>query len=135
MPLSKSTGVSIATILFGLIFIGFGVFDLIDPEAGLSFFEFQPSLVPSTRSEVNGLIRVIGIRDIFMGIAILATLYTGNRTVTGWILISASAAAFTDGVVCYQHGKGEWNHWGYAPALTITGTLLLGVLDGKEKRR
>lgn len=135
MAVSKSFPLTIASILFGLIFIGFGTYDLIDPEGGLSFFEFQPSLVPQTRSEVNGLIVIIGIRDIFMGIAILATLGTGNRAVAGWLMISASAVAFTDGIVCFQHGKGEWNHWGYAPALTVVGALLLGVADGKEKQK
>lgn len=64
-----------------------------------------------------------------MGLAINIAAYYGQRKAAGWILIAASAVAFADGVVCYMHGKGEWNHWGYAPMLTVVGSVLVGVLD------
>jgi len=72
---------------------------------------------------------VYGARDIFMGLALYAAAYTGNRKTLGWITLAGSAVAFVDGVVCWQAGKGEWNHWGYAPMLTVVGGLLLGALD------
>lgn len=133
MAVSQSTPVTIATILFGFIAIGFGIFDLVDPTGGLTFFEFEPPVLASTKAVYDSFIYLIGIRDIFVGIAILATLYTGNRAVAGWIITAFSAVAFGDGVICYQHGKGEWNHWGYAPMLTICGALLMGVADSKQK--
>jgi hypothetical protein len=69
---------------------------------------------------------VYGIRDIFMGLAIYATTYFRNRTALGWILLSASAVAFGDGVVCRMYsGTGEWGHWGYAPAVLGVGLGLL----------
>jgi hypothetical protein len=134
MAISTSWPIHLLGLAFGLIFIGFGCYDIVNPEAGLSFFEFTPSLFPETAAETSSLLVIIGIRDIFMGVAILATLNAGQRNVAGWILITASAVAFTDGIVCFQHGKGaEWNHWGYAPLLTVTGALLLGWADGKAK--
>ena len=65
-----------------------------------------------------------------MGLAIYSAAYFGNRKTLGWILIAGSGVAFVDGAV-YQApiGRGEWNHWGYAPALAAVGIVLLGVLD------
>lgn len=73
---------------------------------------------------------IYGARDVFMGLAVYATVYFGDRKALGWILISGSAVAFVDGAVCLrQIGSGQWNHWGYAPVLTVLGGLLLGILD------
>lgn len=66
-----------------------------------------------------------------MGLAIHAAAYFGDRRALGWIMIAGSGVAFADGAVCRaQVGRGEWNHWGYAPVLTAVGGMLLGVLDG-----
>lgn len=130
--LSQSTAVLVAANVISAIWIGFGLYDLISPEDGLTFFEFKPPISPAERAMVNSLIHVIGVRDIFVGFAIHTTAYFGNRTALGWILLASSAEAIADGVVCYTHGKGEWNHWGYAPMLTIVGLLALGVMDGKK---
>lgn len=65
-----------------------------------------------------------------MGVAIYSATCFGHRQSLGWILLAGSAVAFVDGAVCRaQVGKGEWNHWGYAPMLTAIGSVLLGVLD------
>ncbi|ETN39693.1 uncharacterized protein HMPREF1541_05919 [Cyphellophora europaea CBS 101466] len=132
-PLSQSTVVLVAANVVGMIWIGFGIFDLINPVEGLTFFEFKPPVLPAEQAMVNSLIYVIGIRDIFIGFAIHATAYFGNRTTLAWIMLAASAEAFLDGAVCYANGKGEWNHWGYAPMLTVVGLLLLGLFDGSKK--
>merc|ERR1711964_795572 len=121
-PLSQSTVVLVAANVVGMIWIGFGIFDLI-----------KPAVLPAEQAMVNSLIYVIGIRDIFIGFAIHATAYFGNRTTLAWIMLAASAEAFLDGAVCYANGKGEWNHWGYAPMLTVVGLLLLGLFDGSKK--
>jgi hypothetical protein len=71
-----------------------------------------------------------GVRDLFMGLAICAAAYFGNRKSLIWILVAGSGVAFVDGAVSHaQIGFREWNHWGYAPALSVVGGLLLGVLD------
>lgn len=78
---------------------------------------------------VDSLMTIYGARDIFMGLAIYAASFFGERKTLGLILLSGSAVAFVDGAVCYSHGKGEWGHWSYAPLVTVLGSLLLGVLD------
>ena len=80
---------------------------------------------------VDGLMIIYGARDIFMGLAIYFAALFGDRKLLGWILIAGSGVAFVDGAVCRaQVGKGEWNHWSYAPILTAVGAALLGILDG-----
>lgn len=65
-----------------------------------------------------------------MGLAIHSAAYFGDRKALGCILIAGSGVAFVDGAVCWAHvGKGEWNHWSYAPVLAAVGGMLLGTLD------
>jgi len=128
-PISQSTALSIAANIFGVIFIGFGLNAVLRPIEALTFFEFDVSALPADRKVVESLSIVYGVRDIFMGLAIGISAYYGQRKAAGWTLIAASAVAFADGAICYTHGKGEWNHWGYAPMLTVVGSLLVGVLD------
>jgi hypothetical protein len=128
-PLSQSTALFIATNVFGIIFIGFGINAILRPIEALTFFEFDVPTLPAERKVVESLSIVYGVRDIFMGVAINIVACYGQRKAAGWILIAASAVAFADGVVCWMHGKGEWNHWGYAPMLTMVGSVLVGVLD------
>lgn len=78
-----------------------------------------------------------------MGLAIYSAAYFGDdedkqkkNKALGWILIAGSGVAFVDGGVCKMIvGKGEWNHWGYAPVLAAVGLGLLGVLDRERKRK
>jgi hypothetical protein len=65
-----------------------------------------------------------------MGLAILVASYFGTPKAIGAILLAASAVVYVDGFVCKAFvGTAEWNHWGYAPMLTVLGGLLLGVVD------
>ena len=127
--LSQSSALRIAATVFGTIFVGFGVNAILRPDHALTFFHFTPPTAPADKSIVDSLMVVYGARDIFMGLAIYAAAFFGDRKTLGWILISGSAVAFVDGAVCKSHGQGEWDHWGYAPVLTVIGSLLLGVLD------
>lgn len=62
-----------------------------------------------------------------MGTAIYAAACLGDRKTLGYILIAGSAVAFVDGAVCKMIvGKGEMNHWGYAPVVAVVGGMLLG---------
>lgn len=65
-----------------------------------------------------------------MGLAIDSAALFGTKKSLGWTLLAASGVAFADGAVCFAFGKGQWNHWGYAPIITAVGSLLLGVWDG-----
>jgi len=129
MAVSHSPFLHIAASAIATIFVGFGVNAILRPDNALTFFEWEVPTAASDKNLVNSLMTVYGVRDIFMGLAIYATVYFGNRKALGWILIAGSGVAFADGVVCWNQGKGEWNHWGYAPMLTVVGSLLLGILD------
>ncbi|RDB15824.1 hypothetical protein Hypma_003688 [Hypsizygus marmoreus] len=126
---SQSPSLPIAASVFATIFVGFGINAILRPQNALEFFEFEAPAA-SDKKVVDGLMIIYGARDIFMGLAIYSATYFGDRKSLGWILIAASGVAFVDGAVCRaQVGKGEWNHWSYAPILTAVGSVLLGVLD------
>lgn len=113
--------------VFATVFVGFGVNAILRPTNALEFFELTAPTEPAARDLVEALLAVYGVRDVFMGLAIYASAYFGSRKALGWIVISGSAVAFADGAVCRVYaGTGEWNHWGYAPALTVVGGLLAG---------
>jgi Domain of unknown function (DUF4267) len=78
---------------------------------------------------VSDLLAVYGVRDIYMGISIHVAAFLGTRSSLGWTLVSAGAVAFLDGLVCWRNGKGQWNHWGYAPMFAGVGAVLLGLFD------
>ena len=113
--------------VFGTIFIGFGINAVLRPSNALTFFElYPPTEGTAEQSLVDALLIVYGVRDVFMGLAIYATAFFGSRRALGWIVVAGSAVAFADGAVCRAYaGRGEMNHWGYAPVLTVVGTLLL----------
>jgi hypothetical protein len=128
--LSKSLSLRIAANAIATIFVGFGINAILRPREALEFFEFEMPASAPDKKVVDGLMIIYGARDIFMGLAMYLAAYFGDRKSLGWILIAGSGVAFVDGAVCRaQAGKGEWNHWGYAPVLTMVGGLLLGVLD------
>ncbi|EON62463.1 hypothetical protein W97_01685 [Coniosporium apollinis CBS 100218] len=129
--ISHSPSLRLAASVFGAIFLAFGINAILRPQHALSFFEFSPPASASDAALVDSLMVIYGARDIFMGLAIHAAAYFGDRRALGWIMIAGSGVAFVDGAVCRaQVGRGEWNHWGYAPVLTAVGGMLLGVLDG-----
>ena len=128
---SQSPYLRIAATVIGTISLGFGFNAILRPRSALKVFEFDLPASTSDQQLVDSLMVLYGARDLFMGLAIYSAAYFGNPKVLGWILIAGSGVAFVDGAVCRaQIGRGEWNHWGYAPALTTVGVLLLGVVDG-----
>jgi hypothetical protein len=110
----------------GIVPIAFGINAILRPAHALTFFEFEPPLAPADRSLVDSLMVVYGVRDIFMGLAIYAAGFLGTRKSLGWTLIATSAVAVADGAVCWAQGRGQWNHWGYAPVVAVIGGLLVG---------
>lgn len=132
MAVSKSPYMLIAATIFATLFVGFGINGIVRPRSAFEVFEFDFPASPADQKLVNSLMVLYGVRDVFMGAAIYSAAYFGTRKTLGLILIAGSGVAFVDGAVCRaQIGRGEWNHWGYAPALTVVGALLLGSLDGK----
>lgn len=150
--ISQSQSLRIAGTIFGTIFIAFGLNAILNPLSALSFFEIHPppssyysnsNSTADQKTLIDSLMIIYGARDIFMGLAIYSAAYFGGNNeknshekrkaknkALGWILIAGSGVAFVDGGVCKSIvGKGEWNHWGYAPVLAAVGLGLLGVFD------
>ncbi len=125
--LSQSPILPLAASIFATIFVGFGINGITRPENALEFFEFEPPASAADKKLVDGLMIVYGARDVLMGLAIYSAAYFGDRKTLGCILIAASGMAFVDGAVCRtQVGRGEWNHWGYAPVMAAVGIASLG---------
>lgn len=130
--LSQSPILRIASTVFGTIFVGFGLNAILRPENALSFFELDYPTTLAEKTLADKLLIVYGARDVFMGLVVYITAYYGSRQPLGWTLLAASGVAYVDGAVCRINGHGEWNHWGYAPILSVVGGLLLGMLDRKQ---
>nr|ODN85429.1 hypothetical protein L203_05045 [Cryptococcus depauperatus CBS 7841] len=130
-PLSQSTTLRLAGTAFGTIFIGFGINAILRPENALSFFELDYPTTRTEKSIIDSLMIVYGARDVFMGLTLYITAAYNNSRSLGWTLLAASGVAYVDGMVCWANGHGEWNHWGYAPMITVVGALLLGICDRK----
>ncbi|KAL4865122.1 hypothetical protein BDV12DRAFT_188378 [Aspergillus spectabilis] len=128
-PLSQMPVLRLAASTFGTIFIGFGINAFVRPEHALSFFELQYPVSRAEQSVVNNLIYAYGARDVFMGLTAYIAVFFGNSISLGWTLLAISGVAYVDGIICWANGDGQWNHWGYAPMVTVVGALLLGVFD------
>ena len=140
MPLSTLPHLELVASVFATIFIGFGILGFIDAPKALSFFELpypQPAdkdpakkASMDAKKTVDAMVVVYGVRDVYMGAAIYAAALCGTRQALGWIVIAAGCVAAADGAVCkFMVGKGEMNHWGYAPVLVLLGGVMLGAFD------
>lgn len=140
MILSKLPYLELAASFYATIFIGFGILWFVDPPKALSFFELPyphltsrsptKKVLTDVKKTIDAISIAYGVRDIFMGAAIYATAFYGTRQALGWIVVAAGCVAGTDGAVCkFMVGKGEMNHWSYAPVLVMLGGVMLGAFD------
>lgn len=121
--------------LFGAITIAFGANATFRPVPGLSFFELSAPVSPDAILLLQVLGPVYGVRDIFMGVAVWAAALFGSRKALGIITIALGCVAGVDGAVCkWVVGKGEWNHWGYAPLGIAFGAVILWAGEPKGKK-
>ena len=139
--LSTLPYLELAANFYATIFIGFGILWFVDPARALSFFELPyPQVAASkgttkndsanAKKTMDAFSVAYGVRDIFMGAAIYAAALCGTRQALGWTVIAAGCVAGTDGAVCkFMVGKGEMNHWSYAPVMVIWGGVMLGAFD------
>jgi len=115
----------VAANLIATLWVAAGLNAVLRPVIALSYFEFPYPTGAEDAALVNNLLAVYGVRDIFMGVALYVAAIWGTPKSLGWTTIAASAVAAADGYICYANGAGEWNHWGYAPMLTVVGGLLV----------
>ena len=143
MMLSTLPYLELVASFYATIFVGFGILYFVNAPKGLSFFELpypqnsSSSKDPSTNKALADAKKTLdafsvayGVRDMFMGAAIYAAALCGTRQALGWIVVAAGSVAAADGAVCkFMVGKGEMNHWSYAPVLIVLGGVMLGALD------
>lgn len=123
MTISQSSFIPFVSTIFAAIITAFGVNAFIRPEHALSMFEFDYPTSPDARQLIDYLMIIYGVRDIFIGVALLSATFSGSRKVLGWNLLGFAGAAFADGLVCKMNGHGECNHWGYGSIVAILGLL------------
>jgi hypothetical protein len=129
MAISHSPILRYVATSFGAIFFGFGINYVFNPEAAYDIFEFPRMSVQSDQDIMNAVMILYGAKDLFIGIAIWASVWLGTRKSAGLILMAASGAAGVDGyIVNKMTGGGEWNHWGYGSAMMVLGLVMTGIL-------
>lgn len=74
-------------------------------------FEFTYPTLPAEKKLIDNLMMVYGARDVFMGFAMYAAAYFGNRKILGSLVLGLGAVAFLDGFICFQRGKGDMHRW------------------------
>ncbi|KAL3443023.1 hypothetical protein BJX65DRAFT_286044 [Aspergillus insuetus] len=131
MPLSENRLLHLGATASGTIALGFGINAFLRPEHALSFFELNYPATTAERSVVDNLIYAYGARDVFMGVVAYIAGYFGNNKTLGWTILAIAGVAYADGAICWANGHGQWNHWSYAPQLTVVAAMLLGVFDHK----
>lgn len=130
MPPSHHPALLPTATAIGTIFLGFGLAFTYNPRSALPFFEFAIPASAADAALADSLITLYAVRDIFMGVAIYAAAYFKERRTLGVLLVAGGLVAGADGVVVKGLiGRGEWNHWGYAPVLVLVGAVLSGVVD------
>lgn len=127
---SQTPAVWHAGAFFASIFVAFGINAILRPRAGFEQFQFKYPTMADDQKLIDNLMIIYGIRDVAMGVSMLAAWYFGAREVLAYSLISGSVVAFVDGIANRAVlGYGQGQHWSYAPMLTIVGAILLGAID------
>lgn len=117
------SALSIISTAVGAIPIGFGLNWFRDTQSGLSFFNLPlPTSGSAHAATVECLGAVIGVRNLFMGIGIIAAGIFREKKTQGVLLLSVALVAVVDGTAMdAATGGGAWDHWGYAPVVAALG--------------
>lgn len=107
----------------GAIPIAFGLNWFRSTQSGLSFFNLAlPASNLEHAATVECLGAVIGVRNLFMGIGIIASGLFGEKKTQGVLLLTVALVAAVDGwATAAAGGTDAWSHWGYAPAMAALG--------------
>ena len=138
--LSQSPILIIVSYTFGLTGIVLGLNAIYNPVFAFTFFEGKyptgASADPQTRQIIDTLMRVYGVRNVFMGFATLVVTHYRLSKVIGLLTIATGGVALADGAICYSvNGVGQWNHWPLAPIALGLGGVFLGWFDGAWLQR
>lgn len=109
---------TVLTVLLGLFPISFGLRFLLDGQGAAAGFGIDPW----PTGTAAGYFAVKGIRDVVLGLIILALLALGQRRATGVVLAIASLIPIVDMVIVLTHGGSV------ATALGVHGLTAVVVL-------
>ncbi len=109
---------TVLTVLLGLFPISFGLQFLLDGQGAAAGFGIDPW----PTGTAAGYFAVKGIRDVVLGLIILALLALGQRRATGVVLAIASLIPIVDMVIVLTHGGSV------ATALGVHGLTAVVVL-------
>ena len=129
--LSHQNLITIAYI-FSASSFAFGLNALFNREYALTFFGFDyPHIDDPHRALVDTLMLVYGVRDIYMGLALLAAASYKHLKVIGWLTLATGGIAVADGAICWNiAGEGYWGHWAFTPVIFAVAADDLGWLGG-----
>ena len=114
-------------LVMGLVPCANGINALLRPESALAMLQFPAPSGLEAQKLAHSLILIFGARDLALGLAMLGVWYTGHREALGWVVLSVLPIVIADGLASrYQIGRGEWNHWAFAPVVLGLGAGLLG---------
>lgn len=107
------------------VFLGLNA--LLRPNSFYGLLQVQRPKEPETQKLVHAQILMYGARDLAVGLACLASWYSGNQQTMGLVLLGALPMAIIDGyAVQMAAGKGGWMHWSFIPVLGGIGLGCLG---------
>ncbi|KAK4935473.1 hypothetical protein LTR10_023489 [Elasticomyces elasticus] len=111
----------------GLVPFALGINALLRPESALALLQFAAPPQPEAQKLTKSFIYMQGARNLAYGFTTLAIWYTGHREPLGYAAFAGMFIVLVDGFVArYQLGRGEWNHWAFAPVSVAVGAGLLG---------
>jgi hypothetical protein len=107
----------------------FGLNGTFRPQNHLKALEFPSYTKDTTAQNLNrALMRIWGIRNITVGLLLIAVWTRGDETLMGLGLAIAIGMPITDGFVSRMLiGGGEMQHWLFPPVLAVMAAGLLGV--------
>ncbi|KAI9927252.1 hypothetical protein ASPWEDRAFT_46710 [Aspergillus wentii DTO 134E9] len=122
--MASSTPFALLATALTALPIALGANAFLRPHHALTLFGLDQPTTPWEEKFATTMMGVYGVRDIFMGLALGAAAYFGNRRTFSWILIASSVVSVGDGVLCLNlKGEGEGSHF----AATVL-MLFLGVI-------
>lgn len=109
-----------------------GIASLLNPPSALARLRFPR--VQADHAVTNGVTRLVGARNLAVGLANLLLWWKVRRGEVGYstfgsvALLTMGTLVTADGwVVKDVAGEGEWEHWGFLPVVAALGLGLMGV--------
>ncbi|CAD0091546.1 unnamed protein product [Aureobasidium vineae] len=116
----------------GVFQLALGLTGVFQPRVMLQeVWGFKPSTKPGEEQLlIESLMQLYGVRNIALGLMILAVRTLADSRTLGWVLMTDILVAIGDGFVQKRcTGGGEWKHWSFVPVGVGMGMLLLGYFD------